>query len=55
MVNLLQMDQDDQICAIVSLREFSDDHYLFTATRRGIVKKTVCQRIKTFVAMGLLL
>ena len=41
LVNLLQMDQDDQICAIVSLREFSDDHYLFTATRRGIVKKTV--------------
>ncbi|NBT40716.1 MAG: FAD-dependent oxidoreductase, partial [Alphaproteobacteria bacterium] len=41
LVNLLQIDQDDQICAIVSLREFSDDHYLFTATRRGIVKKTV--------------
>jgi DNA gyrase subunit A len=41
LVNLLQIDQDDQICAIVSLREFSDDQYLFTATRRGIVKKTV--------------
>ena len=41
LVNLLQIDQDDQICAIVSLRDFSDDKYLFTATRRGIVKKTV--------------
>ena len=41
LVNLLQIDQDDQICAIVSLRDFSDDKYLFTATRLGIVKKTV--------------
>ena len=41
LVNLLQIDQDDQICAIVSLREFNGEQYLFTATRRGIVKKTV--------------
>tara|TARA_Y100001933_G_scaffold7804_1_gene7123 strand:- start:581 stop:3169 length:2589 start_codon:yes stop_codon:yes gene_type:complete len=41
LVNLLQIDRDDQICAIVSLREFNDEQYLFTATRRGIVKKTV--------------
>ena len=40
-VNLLPLDQDDQICAIVPVREFSDDEYLFTATRNGIVKKTV--------------
>lgn len=38
--NLLPLDQDDQICAIVPVREFSDDQYLFTATRNGIVKKT---------------
>ena len=38
--NLLPLDQDDQICAIVPVREFSDDRYLFTATRNGIVKKT---------------
>ncbi len=41
LVNLLQIGPDDQICAIVSLREFSEQQYLFTATRRGIVKKTV--------------
>ena len=40
-VNLLPIDPDDQICAIVPVREFSDDQYLFTATRNGIVKKTV--------------
>ena len=38
--NLLPLEQDDQICAIVPVREFSDDRYLFTATRKGIVKKT---------------
>ncbi len=38
--NLLPLEQDDQICAIVPVREFSDDQYLFTATRKGIVKKT---------------
>ena len=38
--NLLPLGQDDQICAIVPVREFSDDRYLFTATRKGIVKKT---------------
>ena len=38
--NLLPLGQDDQICAIVPVREFSDDRYLFTATRNGIVKKT---------------
>ena len=38
--NLLPLGQDDQICAIVPVREFSEDRYLFTATRNGIVKKT---------------
>ena len=38
--NLLPLGQDDQICAIVPVREFSDDRYLFTATRNGKVKKT---------------
>ena len=38
--NLLPLEQDDQICAIVPVREFSDDRYLFTATRKGVVKKT---------------
>ena len=40
-VNLLPIDPDDQICAIVPVREFGDDQFLFTATRNGIVKKTV--------------
>lgn len=40
-VNLVPIDPDDQICTIVQVREFSDEQFLFTATRNGIVKKTV--------------
>ena len=40
-VNLLQMDTDDEVSAVVSVQDFSDSRYLFTATRKGIVKKTV--------------
>ena len=40
-VNLLEMGQDEKIAAVVPVAEFTDDKYLFTATRRGIVKKTV--------------
>ena len=41
LVNLLQIDADDEIETVVPVQEFSDDQYLFTATRKGIVKKTV--------------
>jgi len=41
LVNLLQLDPDEKITAVVPVQEFSEDKYLFTATRQGIVKKTV--------------
>ena len=40
-VNLLKIEPDEQVAAVVPVQEFSQDRYLFTATRRGIVKKTV--------------
>lgn len=40
-VNLLDMSSEDVISAIVTVDEFTRDQYLFTATRRGVVKKTV--------------
>ncbi len=40
-VNLLALDPAEQIRAVVPVREFRDDQYLFTATRAGVVKKTV--------------
>ena len=39
-INLLQLMPDEKITAIIPMREFNDDKYLFMATRKGMVKKT---------------
>ena len=38
-VNLLDMKRDENICAVVAVREF-DERFLMTATRNGQIKKT---------------
>jgi len=38
-VNLLQMQRGDRICAVLPVRDF-DERYLVTATRKGQIKKT---------------
>ena len=40
-VNLLDLQPDDIISAVVPVGEFAEDRFLFTATRKGIIKKTV--------------
>ncbi|OUM99314.1 MAG: DNA gyrase subunit A [Paenibacillaceae bacterium ZCTH02-B3] len=39
-INLIQIDQDETINAVISAASFDTDQYLFFATRKGIVKKT---------------
>ena len=39
-INLLQLMPEEKITAIIPMREFNDDKYLFMATRNGMVKKT---------------
>ena len=39
-VNLLQMLPGENITAIIPMKEYDDDKYLFMATRNGMVKKT---------------
>jgi DNA gyrase subunit A len=39
-VNLIKVNKDDRITAMVPVREFGDDSYLIFATRKGMVKKT---------------
>ena len=39
-VNLLSLTGEDSIAAVIPVREYSDDLYLFMATRMGVVKKT---------------
>ena len=39
-VNLLQLQPDEQITAVIPIRQYRDDRYLFMCTKNGIVKKT---------------
>lgn len=39
-VNLLYITGDEKITAVIPVRAFAEDQYLFTATKNGIVKKT---------------
>ena len=39
-INLLEVDKDEWVNAIIPIREFSDDHYLFFTTKQGIAKRT---------------
>ncbi len=41
MVNLLPLDEDERVTAILPVSEYSDDRYIFMATAQGTVKKTV--------------
>ena len=39
-VNLLPLEKDERINAVLPVREYPDDQFVFFATRNGIVKKT---------------
>ena len=40
-VNLLPLEEGENITAVIPVKEFRGDRFLFMATKRGIVKKTV--------------
>lgn len=42
-INLLQLSPGEKITAVIPIREYKKDHYLFMATKSGIVKKTPIQ------------
>ena len=57
-VNLLPLEAGERINAILPIREFTQDHYIFMATALGTVKKTALpefsrQRTSGIIAVGL--
>lgn len=40
LINLIDIDKNDKITSIISLKEYDDDKYLFFTTKAGIAKKT---------------
>ena len=53
-VNLLPLDAGERINAILPIREFDQDHYVFMATANGTVKKTALSNFARPRASGLI-
>ena len=52
-VNLLQLMPGERISAVITLKEYGEEHYLFMATRKGIVKKTNIKEYENIRKTGL--
>ena len=52
-VNLLQLLPEERITAIIPLREYQNNRYLFMATKKGIVKKTPIKEYENIRKSGL--
>jgi DNA gyrase subunit A len=54
LANVLQMEEDEKLAAILCVRELDDDsRSLLMATRKGIIKKTVLSAYKNVRAIGI--
>ncbi|MFP4141388.1 MAG: DNA gyrase subunit A [Phycisphaerae bacterium] len=53
-INLLQMERDEHICAVEAVRDFDEDRFLVTATRFGQVKKTTLKAYSNVRSGGLI-
>ena len=51
-VNLIDIQPRDTITSIVAIREWSDDHFLFSATRDGMIKKTPATEYRSVMRNG---
>ena len=57
-INLLNLSFDENVTAILSVREFTDDKYIIMATKNGIIKKTPLTafshpRVTGIIALGI--
>ena len=52
-VNLLQLQPGEKISAVIPMRKFEKGHYLFMATKKGIVKKTPVEEYENVRKTGL--
>lgn len=52
-INLINIDTNEKIRAIIPIREFNDDEYLLFVTKKGIIKKTKLSAFDTLRKNGL--
>ena len=53
-VNLLPLSTGETITAVIPIKEFREDRFLFMATKKGVVKKTVVKEFDTARKGGLI-
>lgn len=53
-INLLGVDKDEKVTAMIPVAEFEDDKYLFFATRDGVVKRTPISEFANIRSNGLI-
>ena len=51
-VNLLPLDEGERITAVLPIKEFEEDRFVFMATARGTVKKTPLVRVLAAACRG---
>ncbi|MBN6187306.1 DNA gyrase subunit A [Aneurinibacillus sp. BA2021] len=52
-INLLQIEQDEYIETVIPIKEFTTNHYLFFATKQGIVKRSDLASFSNIRRVGL--
>ncbi len=52
-VNLLQLQPGEKITAVIPMRQYEKGHYLFMATKKGLVKKTPLEEYENVRKTGL--
>ena len=53
LVNILPIESDEKIQAVISLKEFNENNYLIMATKQGIIKKTKLSQYSAIRKSGL--
>jgi DNA gyrase subunit A len=53
-VNVMPLEPGESISAVISLREFAEDEYLFLTTEQGVAKKTALAEYNSIKANGLI-
>ncbi len=51
-INLVQIGRDEKVCALVPYNDSEDKHYLFFATKKGLVKRTSLEEFENINKNG---
>ncbi len=54
LVNLLNLDPDEKVASIITLKDYEEDEYFFMISKNGVVKKTLISAYKNVRAKGLI-